>query len=91
MAKVIYSEIDNNPLFSGLAEVLPRLEALLARYRLPTATDYAAGDLYEKTLSDKKRAGDTISLVVPTAWGRSQLVPVPVGELKTWIERGLGQ
>ncbi len=23
MAKVIYSEIDNNPLFSGLAEVLP--------------------------------------------------------------------
>ena len=71
--------------------VLPRLEGLLARYRLPTATDYAAGDLYEKTLSDKKRAGDTISLVVPTAWGRSQLVPVPVGELKTWIERGLGQ
>ena len=72
-------------------EVLPRLEALLARYHLPTATDYAAADLYEKTLSDKKRAGDTLSLVVPTAWGKSVLHPIPVGQLLTWIERGLGQ
>ena len=58
-------------------EVLPRLEALLARYHLPTATDYAAADLYEKTLSDKKRAGDTLSLVVPTAWGRVCSTPSP--------------
>jgi len=72
-------------------EVLPRLEALLARYHLPTATDYAAADLYEKTLSDKKRAGDTLSLVVPTAWGKSVLHPIPVGQLLPWIERGLGQ
>lgn len=72
-------------------EVLPRLEALLARYHLPTATDYAAADLYEKTLSDKKRAGDTLSLVVPTAWGKSVLHPLPVDQLLTWIERGLGQ
>ena len=79
------------PLFDGLSEVLPRLEALLARYHLPTATDYAAADLYEKTLSDKKRAGDTLSLVVPTAWGKSVLHPIPVGQLLTWIERGLGQ
>ena len=72
-------------------EVLPRLEALLARYHLPTATDYAAADLYEKTLSDKKRAGDTLSLVVPTAWGKSVLHPLPVDQLLPWIERGLGQ
>ena len=70
---------------------LPRLESLLARYHLPTATDYAAADLYEKTLSDKKRAGDTLSLVVPTAWGKSVLHPIPVGQLLPWIERGLGQ
>ena len=46
--------------------------------------------LYEKTLSDKKRSGDTISLVVPIAWGASQLVRIPVSELPAWIERGLG-
>ena len=60
------------------AEVLPRLRRLLERYGLPDATAYSAQALYEKTLSDKKRSGDTISLVVPIAWGASQLVRIPV-------------
>ena len=72
------------------AEVLPRLRRLLDRYGLPDATAYSAQALYEKTLSDKKRSGDTISLVVPIAWGASQLVRIPVSELPAWIERGLG-
>lgn len=72
------------------AEVLPRLRLLLERYGLPDATAYSAQALYEKTLSDKKRSGDTISLVVPIAWGASQLVRIPVSELPAWIERGLG-
>ena len=70
--------------------VLPRLEGLLARYRLPTATDYAAGDLYEKTLSDKKRAGDTISLVVPTAWGTQPAGPRPGGRAEDLDRKGVG-
>ena len=72
------------------AEVLPRLRRLLERYGLPDATAYSAQALYEKTLSDKKRSGDTISLVVPIAWGASQLVRIPVSELPAWKERGLG-
>ena len=72
------------------AEVLPRLRRLLERYGLPDATAYSAQALYEKTLSDKKRSGDTISLVVPIAWGASQLVRIPVSDLPAWIERGLG-
>lgn len=72
------------------AEVLPRLRRLLERYGLPDAAAYSAQALYEKTLSDKKRSGDTISLVVPIAWGASQLVRIPVSELPAWIERGLG-
>ena len=72
------------------AEVLPRLRRLLERYGLPDATAYSTQALYEKTLSDKKRSGDTISLVVPIAWGASQLVRIPVSELPAWIERGLG-
>ena len=72
------------------AEVLPRLRWLLERYGLPDATADSAQALYEKTLSDKKRSGDTISLVVPVAWGASQLVRIPVSELPAWIERGLG-
>lgn len=69
-------------------EVLPRLTALLERYHLPVSTEYLTQSLYEKTLSDKKRSGDTITLVLPTDWGKSQLRQVPVGELAAWIERG---
>ncbi len=68
--------------------VLSRLTALLERYHLPIHTEYLAQSLYEKTLSDKKRSGDTIALVVPIDWGKSQLQQIPVGELAAWIERG---
>ena len=71
------------------AEALPRLQSLLKKYRLPDATEYEAQALYEKTLSDKKRTGSTIRLVVPTAWGRSQLHQVAVPDLLQWIEKGL--
>lgn len=65
---------------------LPKLVNLLREYGLPTETDYPAADLLAKMLSDKKRAGDTISLVVPTGWGKSQLYPVPVSQLPSgWI------
>lgn len=70
-------------------EALPRLQSLLKKYRLPDATEYAAQALYEKTLSDKKRTGSTIRLVVPTAWGKSQLHQVAVPDLLQWIEKGL--
>ena len=71
------------------AETLPRLQSLLKKYCLPDATEYGAQALYEKTLSDKKRTGSTIRLVVPTAWGRSQLHQVAVPDLLQWIEKGL--
>ncbi|MGN0969859.1 MAG: 3-dehydroquinate synthase, partial [Evtepia sp.] len=71
------------------AEALPRLQSLLKKYCLPDATEYGAQALYEKTLSDKKRTGSTIRLVVPTAWGKSQLHQVAVPDLLQWIEKGL--
>lgn len=70
-------------------EALPRLQSLLKRYDLPDTTGYEAEELYEKTLSDKKRTGSTISLVVPTAWGKSELQKVAVSDLYHWIEKGL--
>ena len=73
------------------ADVPPRLGALLARHGLPTTTDYPADALREPLLSDKKRAGDTLTLVLPRAWGRSALCPVPVDQMPLWIERGLSQ
>ncbi len=58
-------------------------------YGLPTDTEYDSQSLYSSALSDKKRAGSTVSLIVPTAIGDCRIVPTPVSELKSFIEAGL--
>ena len=40
-------------------------------------------------LSDNKRKGDALTLVVPCAFGESALRPVPVAELADWARAGL--
>ena len=70
-------------------ECLDALEALLKKYNLPLETQYSPEQLAEVALSDKKRAGDTLTLVVPCAWGESALKPVPVNELADWARSGL--
>jgi 3-dehydroquinate synthase len=58
-------------------------------YGLPTETEYDSQSLYSSALSDKKRAGSTVSLIVPAAIGDCRIVPTPVSELKSFIEAGL--
>ena len=66
-----------------------RILALLEAFGLPTSTDYRAEDLYEYTLSDKKRTGGTVNLIIPQAIGSCAIVPTAVENLKTFIEAGL--
>ena len=70
-------------------ECLDALQALLKKYNLPTETQYSPEQLAEVALSDKKRKGDTLTLVVPCAFGESTLRPVPVAELADWARAGL--
>ena len=65
------------------AELLDRALA-----RLTSLPAFASGDV-EVALSDKKRKGDTLTLVVPCAFGESTLRPVPVNELADWARAGL--
>ena len=65
------------------------LQALLKKYNLPLETQYSPEALAEVALSDKKRKGDTLTLVVPCAFGESALKPVPVNELADWARSGL--
>jgi 3-dehydroquinate synthase len=62
---------------------------ILRIFNLPTETEYSAEDLFTYTLSDKKRSGGTVSLIIPTAIGDCSIVPTPVDELKSLIEAGL--
>ena len=66
-----------------------RIAACLAKNDLPTGTDFSAADLAQAALSDKKRAGDTITVVVPRRIGTCQLHKLPVAELEHLITAGL--
>jgi 3-dehydroquinate synthase len=71
------------------AETLTALMALLEKYGLPTECPFTTEQLYAVALSDKKRAGGTITLVVPYGVADSRLVTVPVDALESYIRAGL--
>lgn len=62
---------------------------LLEKFGLPVRTDYPLEDIYTYTLSDKKRSGGTVKLIIPNAIGSCSIVPTPVETLKSFIEAGL--
>ena len=67
----------------------PRILKLLEDFGLPITTRYPAEDIYTYTLSDKKRSGNSLNLILPEAIGRCSIVPTPVEKLKSFIEAGL--
>ncbi len=67
-------------------ETLTLLDSLLERYHLPTRCPYPAEVLYQAALSDKKRAGSKITLVLPTATGKSELFPMAVEDVLDFIK-----
>ena len=66
-----------------------RIQAILHIFGLPSSTEYSAEELYTYTLSDKKRTGGTVNLIIPKAIGSCDIVPTPVDSLKSFIEAGL--
>ena len=66
-----------------------RIIACLERFGLPTSAEYAADDLADWALSDKKREGGTVNMIIPRAIGNCEIVPTPVDNLKTFIGEGL--
>lgn len=66
-----------------------RIAACLEKNRLPVRTGFEARALALAALSDKKRAGDSITIVVPKAIGRCELKKMPVSELLPVIQAGL--
>ena len=56
---------------------------------LPTSCGFGAEELAAAALKDKKRAGDSISLVLPYGIGDCRLYSLPVSELENFILRGL--
>jgi 3-dehydroquinate synthase len=76
---------------SGLcdAEVLAHVCSLLSRYGLPTACPYDAKSLAAVAMKDKKRAGGSITLVLPRHLGESVLHKISADELEGFLALGL--
>lgn len=70
-------------------ETYQTLIALLQRFNLPTETTFTADALYTSALSDKKRNGSTVNLIIPREIGRCDMIPTPVSELESFIKAGL--
>lgn len=71
------------------ADCSDEIAALLRQYGLPTVTDFSAQDLCEKALSDKKRSGSHITLVIPETLGHCVLHTVETEALLPIIQKGL--
>jgi 3-dehydroquinate synthase len=65
------------------------LISLLEANNLPTSCDYSAKELAAVASTDKKRAGASISAVLPYGIGDSRLYKIPVEELEALISKGI--
>lgn len=63
--------------------------ALVQKFNLPTQTTYSSQILMTHSLSDKKRTGNTLSLVIPERIGSCQIKRIPIEQFQSIIESGL--
>ena len=62
---------------------------ILERFGFPTDCDFSAEALSDAALSDKKRSGGTVNLILPNSIGHCAIVPTKVEELKSIFQAGL--
>lgn len=70
-------------------ETYSKILQVLKTFRLPTTTELCANDLYTHALSDKKRFGSTINLILPERIGHCLIYPVSINCLEEFLASGL--
>lgn len=70
-------------------ECRDRIINTLNIFGLPVCTSYSAKALANAALSDKKRSGSTVNLILPETIGFCRIAPTPVEKLESLIEAGL--
>ena len=74
---------------SGCNAIYDEICSVLKKFKLPTSTDFSAKELFNRALSDKKRSGGTVNLIIPREIGHCEIVSTPVENLESFIEEGL--
>lgn len=70
-------------------DIYESIYSILKKFQLPTNTNCTAKMLFDSALSDKKRFGATVNLIVPQKIGDCIIRTMPITELMTFIEAGL--
>lgn len=70
-------------------EFYDEVKTTIEKFKLPTKTNFKAEELTKIMLSDKKRFGDTINLIVPEYIGKCVIKPVKIDELNEIVNKGL--
>lgn len=65
------------------------VENVLKNFGLPVSTEFNATALFQNALSDKKRSGGFVNLIIPLAVGDCRICKTPVSELESFIKAGL--
>lgn len=73
---------------SGLCEknVSDELTEIIKKFDLPTESSYPVDDMIKIIKNDKKRKGDSITLVVPECLGKCVLKTIPVAQIKNLLD-----
>ena len=70
-------------------ETAQNIRNIIERFGLPTSASTNAKELYTYALSDKKRFGGTINLIVPERIGNCLIHPVSINHLEEFLASGL--
>lgn len=75
----------------GICDEMTRnhIICILEMFGLPSSCCYDAERLFHCALSDKKRSGGTVNLIIPERIGFCRIAPTPVTEIQSFIEAGL--
>ena len=71
------------------AQTAERIENILERFGLPIRTEYSSQTLFDAALSDKKRTGGFVNLIIPESVGVCRIQPTKIDDMKSFIEAGL--
>lgn len=62
---------------------------VIMQFGLPIHTDFSSQQLFHAALSDKKRSGGSVNLIVPTDIGNCIIQSTAISNLQSFIEAGL--
>ena len=71
------------------ADACRKILNTVERFGLPVSTEYDASALFSCALSDKKRSGSHVDLIVPYEIGDCRIIPMELTQIRSFIQAGL--